>query len=309
MNVHISAVVCTFNRVDYLRKAIKSLVNQTLPKEHYEILVVDNGSTDGTCLVVLEEFSSVQNLRYFYEPLLGLSQARNTGWQHAIGRYVAYLDDDAIASSNWLAKILSVFDTVGSEIGCVGGRVVPIWKTPRTRWLPSELLSYLSVMNPANNPTVLDHNKQIAGANIAFTKNVLEAVGGFQTDLGRKGDKLLSNEEVLLRRQIETKGYSCFYHPEIVVWHHVPAERVTKSFLLRRLYWQGVSEALTQVHQKPLSTSVRLRVGISEAFSIVLSPLEIFNLLKPTNDPDRFKRKCFTCARIGYILGMWGIVK
>lgn len=217
MNIRISAVICTLNRMEYLRKAIKSLTEQTLPKERYEILIVDNRSTDGTRGVVLDEFSSVQNLRYLHEPILGLSQARNTGWQNADGKYMAYLDDDAVASSNWLEKILSVFDAAGSDIGCVGGRIVPIWKTPRTPWLPAELLSYLSVMNPSNNPMILDNNKQIAGANIAFPKDVLEEIGGFRTDLGRKGDKLLSNEEILLRRQLEAKGYSCFYHPGIVV--------------------------------------------------------------------------------------------
>ena len=310
MNIRISAIICTLNRVEYLRKAIKSLADQTLPKEHYEIMVVDNGSTDGTKRVVLEEFSAVHNLRYLHEPVLGLSQARNTGWQNARGKYVAYLDDDAVASSNWLEKILGVFDTAELKIGCVGGRVVPIWKTPRTPWLPSELLSYFSVMNPSNNPTILEPNKQIAGANIAFPRDVLEAAGGFRTDLGRKGNKLLSNEEVMLRRQIEDKGYSSFYHPEIVVWHHVPANRVTKGYLLRRLYWQGVSEAVMQIHQKPLSMTTRLRVGFSESFSIVmLSPIEFFSLLIPTNNPERFKNKCFTLARIGYVLAMWGIVK
>lgn len=308
MNIRISAIICTLNRIDYLRKAIKSLAEQTLPKDHYEILVVDNGSTDDTRQAVLEEFSSVRNLRYLYEPILGLSQARNTGWKSAHGRYVAYLDDDAIANSNWLEKILSVFEAIPSDVGCLGGRVVPIWKTPRTPWLPAELLSYLSIMHPSNNPAILDHNRHIAGANIAFPRNIIDAVGGFQTDLGRKGNKLLSNEEILLRRQIEAKGYSCFYHPEIVVWHHVPANRVTKGYLLRRLYWQGVSEALTQIHQRPLTMTVRLRLGASEASRIILSPLELFNLMIPTNDPDRFKRKCFISARIGYVLGMWGIV-
>jgi glycosyltransferase involved in cell wall biosynthesis len=210
MSVRISAIICTLNRIEYLRKAIKSLVEQTLPKECYEILIVDNGSTDGTSNVALKEFSYVPNLRYLYEPVLGLSRARNTGWQGAIGEYVAYLDDDAIASSNWLEMILSVFETVESQTGCVGGRVVPIWKARRTPWLPAEMLSYLSIVNPSDKPLKLEDSRNIAGTNIAFPKKILDAMGGFQTDLGRKGGKLLSNEEILLRRQLEKKDIVVF---------------------------------------------------------------------------------------------------
>ena len=103
--VRISAVVCTLNRATYLARAVESLVNQTYPKEYYEIIVVDNGSTDNTREVV-EQFSQCAIIRYIYEPVKGLSQARNTGWQAAAGKYVAYLDDDAIARPRWLEKML-----------------------------------------------------------------------------------------------------------------------------------------------------------------------------------------------------------
>ena len=96
MNVQISAVVCTHNRAAYLRKALQSLVDQTMAQELYEIIVVDNASTDGTKQVV-SEYSGASNLRCLYEPVIGLSRARNTGWGNARGEYVAYLDDDAVA--------------------------------------------------------------------------------------------------------------------------------------------------------------------------------------------------------------------
>ena len=124
--IHISAVICTYNRADCLARAIKSLVNQTLPKENYEILIVDNASTDSTKDIIRREFSGVPNLSYFYEPVLGIARARNTGWNNAKGTYVCYLDDDAVASPEWLEKIIEVFRTTTLKIGCVGGRIDPV---------------------------------------------------------------------------------------------------------------------------------------------------------------------------------------
>jgi len=114
-----------------MRKAIDSLVNQTLPKERYEILVVDNSSTDNTKQVVLREFSNLQNLQYLYEPVLRLSQAQNTSWCNARGEYVAYLDDNAIACPHWLEKIFDVFETVKPKPACVSGKIKPTWEIPK----------------------------------------------------------------------------------------------------------------------------------------------------------------------------------
>ncbi|MEE8471432.1 MAG: glycosyltransferase family A protein [Dehalococcoidia bacterium] len=104
MSIRVSAIICTHNRSDYLRQAIQSLADQTLPTEQYEVIVVDNGSTDNTRAVV-EGFDHIANLRYVYEPILGLSQARNTGWQNARGEYIAFMDDDAIGyPTSWKSR-------------------------------------------------------------------------------------------------------------------------------------------------------------------------------------------------------------
>src|SRR4051812_37764690 len=131
MTIRISAIIPTYNRDAYLGKAIQSLVDQTLATEQYEILVIDNCSTDHTREIVCNEFGHVPNLRYIYEPVQGLNQARNTGWRQARGELVAFLDDDAIANSEWLEKILMVFETVKPIPGCVGGQVEGIWETER----------------------------------------------------------------------------------------------------------------------------------------------------------------------------------
>lgn len=306
MNVRLSAVICTHNRAEYLGKALQSLVDQNLSKDHYEVLVVDNASCDNT-RHVFEKFSTVPNLRYLYEPILGLSQARNTGWRHAQGEYIAYLDDDAIAYPQWLEKILEVFDTVEPRPGCVGGKIEPIWEAPRPAWLPDTLLAHLAIQDYSSVPAVLDEPRFLAGANVAYPKHVLVTLGGFHVGLGRRGSSLLSNEEILVRRQLARARYVCFYHPEVAVRHHIQASRLCQSWFIRRMYWQGISESITQVYQMTPSTARRGQWALSAAFRLLRSPRRLIGLLVPTNDPGRFAIKCRTYAQIGYIVGLLGV--
>ncbi|MBV8883192.1 MAG: glycosyltransferase family 2 protein, partial [Chroococcidiopsidaceae cyanobacterium CP_BM_RX_35] len=186
MNVLISAIICTHNRANYLAKAIQSLVEQSIPNEYYEIIIVDNCSMDITKDVV-EKFSKYITIRYVYESMLGLCYARNTGWHNAKGKYVAYLDDDAIACSHWLEKIIEVFGAVTPRPGCVGGMVKPIWEASRPSWLSDELAPSLTVIDWSDTPhVILNLSKQwLVGANIAFPREVLEQTGGFVSGLGR----------------------------------------------------------------------------------------------------------------------------
>ena len=304
MDVKISAIVCTYNRASYLRKALSSLVNQNFPVEEYEIIVVDNGSQDGTRQVVAE-FAQRSSIRYIYESVLGLSQARNTGWKNAQGERIAYLDDDAIADQGWLAKIVEVFETVKPRPGCLGGKVYPIWEAPRPRWLSNPMASWLAILDYSDTPVTLDDPRHLVGANIAYPRHLLETMGGFQVSLGRKGNNLLSNEESLLQYQLVKAGYACIYHPEIIVGHHIQASRLNQAWFTRRLYWQGVSNAILQITQESPMPSRRVLLALS-ATRRVLSPRRLFDLVVPTDDPQRFERKCSAFGQVGYLVGLLG---
>jgi glycosyltransferase involved in cell wall biosynthesis len=303
MDIKVSAIICTFNRAHYLRRALRSLLDQTLPKEQYEIIVVDNRSTDCTGQVVREEYGSVSNLRYLYEPISGLSQTRNTGWENAKGKYIAYIDDDAVADSSWLSKIIEAFETIKPQPGCIGGKVEPIWEEPRPAWLSDNLALYLAILDIWESPTVLDSSQHFVGANMAFPRCILEAVEGFPISLGRIGNNLLSNEETLLQWRLSKYGYVCFYHPEIIVKHHIQPSRLNKSWFMRRLYWQGISNAIYQLTRQPFSRSIRLRLMLS-AFRGAVSPRCLFDLAIPTNNPQRFEHKCFAFGKFGYLIGL-----
>lgn len=310
MGLVISAIICTHNRATYLPKAIQSLVDQTIAKDKYEILVVDNCSTDST-REEAARFSRRADIRYVYEPTLGLSHARNTGWRNAKGRYAAYLDDDAIACPVWLETIIEVFETVVPRPGCVGGKVEPIWEAPRPAWLSDDLVTSLTVIDWSPRPFALPDLRQqwLAGANIAFPVEILERLGGFVSGLDRAGKKLLSSGDVFLEKQIVQAGWSCFYHPAMAVAHHIQKARLEQSWFIRRYYWQGLSDAAMQLLAEAPSRSERLRLASVKALELLRSPRQLLNLARPTDNPKRFTEKCFTWIAVGHIAGLLGALR
>ena len=294
----ISAVVCTHNRADYLRQALRSLTEQTLPPAAFEIVVVDNASTDETPSVMREATGGGVDLVGVHEGRRGLAHARNAGLRTARAPYVAYLDDDAIASPAWLRTLLDVFEGERPVPGCAGGRIDPIWEAPRPAWLGDALLPYLAIIDWMPEPGVLDESRYLAGANVAFARAALEEVGGFSPELGRIGTRLLSNEEIAVERRLRRRGYGCYYHPAAAVSHHVPASRLEQRWFVRRFYWQGVSDAVLEMLEQERSTSRRL------ARSVVRGVLPALRRWRPGGrraaDPARFLRHCEAAHDLGY---------
>lgn len=307
MGLEISAIICTYNRAGYLRQALQSLAAQTLAKEQFEVIVVDNGSTDDTKRVVQEEFVELPNLRYLSEPILGVNRARNTGWRNANSPYVAYLDDDIIVYPNWLETILDVFATVKPEPACVGGKVEPIWPASKPTWLSDTIAPFLAIVDICDTPTMLTENQMLVSANIAFPRYILETVCDFHVYLGRKGNRLRSMDENLLQEHLSKQGLSRYYHPNIAVRHHVHVSRLSKRWFTQRMYWEGVSEAIAQLHRDTPTIAERARIALNTASQLARSPRRLARLALPTNDPDRFARKCTDWLAIGYLAGLSGV--
>lgn len=303
----ISVVICTHNRAGFLSQAIESVIDQPLPGD--EILVVDNGSTDDT-RELARRFDGRGPLRYVFEEKIGLCHARNTGWRSASGKFVAYLDDDAIASPGWLAAIREAFNMMPSA-GVVGGRVDPIWQSERPAWLSDEIAMSLTIVDWSDKPKVIQDVRVqwLVGANIAFPVSVLAEVGGFDPRLDRVGTNMLSSGDVFLQKQIIQRGYACLYYPAMAVRHLVPAGRLTKQWFIRRYYWQGISDAVMYlIDHAPLSW-LRLYEALGRATRLLLLPHRLWDLIFPTSDPKRFERKCFALIDVGYIAGLLGAAR
>jgi glycosyltransferase involved in cell wall biosynthesis len=242
--IKISAIVCTFRRPDYLRYALRSLCEQSLPAEQYEIVVVDNAVENEVRQVVKEFEDGRVNVRYLPEAKVGLSRARNTGLKAAAGRYVAYIDDDARADVHWLESLVAAFEQTSAVPSAVGGRVWLDWQGEKPGWVPEQHLSLYTYVDHGSGAHLLENGEYLVGANLAFAKETLLSVGGFDPNLGRQGAVLLSGEEAAILAQLRKMGRGVFYEPAAVVWHSVDQSRRRPSWLLRRLFWDGASQPL-----------------------------------------------------------------
>src|SRR5262249_12863237 len=130
--------------------------------------------------------------RYIVEATPGLSRARNIGAKAATGWVVAFMDDDAKATSNWVSQLLKVF-TDQPDIAIAGGPVRPIWPNARPPWLHPWLEGYLTILDRGPTQRKLEQHEWLAGTNIAFRRDVLAKAGYFNENLGRIGALLLSN--------------------------------------------------------------------------------------------------------------------
>jgi glycosyltransferase involved in cell wall biosynthesis len=301
----VSVVICTHNRARQLRQALQSVAAQTLPRDGFETIVVDNASTDDT-RTLAHEFRAAANVHYLFESTRGLCHARNAGWRAARGPYVAYLDDDAEATPGWLVEILRAFESVRPTPGCVGGRVDPVYEAPRPAWLSDDIALSLTIVDWSETPHVIQDLRRewLVGANLACRRAALEDVGGFHPALDRSGNNLLSSGDVYLQRLIMEAGHSCYYHPAAAVRHHVPASRLERRWFVRRYYWQGVSDAMMEIlHDRP-TASARRRAALRRALALFGSPTQLAALALPTADPDRFTSKCWALIALGHVMGL-----
>jgi len=306
MDPLISAVVCTHNRATQLRRALASLAAQTLPADRYEIVVVDNASTDATRDLVTRELAGLPQLRYVFEPALGVSRARNAGWRAARAPLVAYLDDDAVAAPDWLARATSAFALLKPAPACLGGPVLPIWEAPRPAWLPDALLPYLTVLELGQGSGPMPRGKFLYGTNSVFPRERLAEIGGYAPELGPIGRWHRSGEDTFVQKQLRDRGHLLWYEPSLRVQHLIPAARATPRWLLRRLYLEGLSRARQKLLARAPGPLGRLRLVGAALRKLFSSPRRLLALVLPASTPERFARRASSCRRIGYLMGILG---
>ena len=240
--VQISVIVPTHNRSEYLRDAIISLQEQNFPKDKYEIIVVDNNSTDNTPQVVEAcGRNGKKKVVYVKEPEIGLHNARHAGANAAKGEILAYVDDDVICDSNWISELVKPY--ADSEVGCVGGKILPKWEVKPPEWVKL-YPSYLSLLDLGDEVKELKTPK-IYGCNLSIRRSLLFEVGGFNPDAF--GDKKLiwyrgDGETGLLRKVLAT-GRKMVHTPYAIVWHVIPKSRLTISYFKKRSFIQGISSS------------------------------------------------------------------
>ncbi|MEW4563911.1 glycosyltransferase [Bremerella sp. JC770] len=245
----ISVVVCTYNNAPLVEKFLESLARQTLPTTAYEVIVIDNNSTDNTKAVVSEIVERYPNFRYVLEERQGLSHARNRGIDESHGDIIAYTDDDAEPSSIWLERILDSFDS-SPDIWCAGGRVVGLWETSPPEWLSPCFHPALSLKDWGDLPRNLEWPERVIGVNVAFRREVFQEIGRFDVNLGRTKKLLLGSEDTEIQQRIHAKGKIVYYDPLAEVRHWVPKERMTRSYFHDRTHGHFRTEAILDYQRK-----------------------------------------------------------
>ncbi|MDK8191589.1 glycosyltransferase [Paenibacillus sp. UMB7766-LJ446] len=235
-----SVSICTHNRAIDTMQAVESVLNGDMGSADYEILVIDNNSTDNT-KELFDSLNMPAHVRYIFEPQLGLSYARNRAIKEAKGEFVLFLDDDALACSTWIKEVVRIFD-MDSRIGCVGGKIVPIWEGGKPDWIPHDIVSLYTLMDFSSEIVEMHAPSIPFGANVAFRRSIFQQIKPFREDLGRVGSNLMSSEESELIGRVRLE-YKVFYSPYAIVEHKIAKSRLTKRWLLRRVYWQGISDA------------------------------------------------------------------
>jgi glycosyltransferase involved in cell wall biosynthesis len=236
-----SVAICSYNRREHLLAAVGSVLGQTLPSDRYEVIVVDNCSTDGTAEAMGALVEQHPNLRYVYEGRLGLATARNTGWQAALGTYVAFLDDDARAEANWLETAQGLIERNPINLRCVGGPIHPFYTSPQPDWW----LDSYEIRTRGDVERHLRQGEFFSGSNMVWLKDALHSHGGFDSSAGMKGRLLGMGEETGLFRHVwEGEESPVFlYSPDLRVYHWVPPEKMTMGYIVKRAAANGQFEA------------------------------------------------------------------
>lgn len=251
-----SIIICTYNRAALLERTLRSLVHLA-GIEEAEVIVVDNGSPDGTAAAVERCAGMLQGrvrLSYVHEPRQGLSVARNTGIARARAPLLAFLDDDAVPEPGWLAAIRRAF-AEHPRAGAAGGPVLPEFAAERPDWLAGRLELPFTIVDLGPGARRWPRRLHPFGANMAIRRAALDGVSGiapgerpgaplrFPEALGRKGTALYSGEESWLFSRLRRQGWSLVYVPDMRVRHHIPAERLSEAWIRKRYYYQGLSMA------------------------------------------------------------------
>lgn len=241
-----SVIVCTYNRAQSLGDTLRALQALEVPATlQWEVVVVDNNSKDHTREVVEAAAARFPRLRYLFQPLQGLSHARNMGIEAARGELLLFTDDDVLPEPDWLVRVVDGMKTHGAD--ACGGYIAPIFEVPPPRWLTERFYGFLAVRCERSDDYRIESASQAPfGANMAVRRAVFDRVGLFDVTRGRTGKVLASGEDGELFERILAAGLSAWFIGGARVHHKVEAFRLTKRYLRRWRYQSSRNIALSR---------------------------------------------------------------
>jgi glycosyltransferase involved in cell wall biosynthesis len=237
----ISIIICTYNRELYLPKCLEHLKNQTEAPSNFEIILVNNNSTDKTeniCENFIQENPQLSVI-YIKENNPGLSFARNKGIETASGDILCFIDDDGFAIQEYVTIVKRFAeDPHYKDIISFGGKVIPCYnKGKEPKWISSYIDGLVSKVD-LGDKVMLFTKKYPAGCNMVFRKEFFEEHGGFNVDLHTRGD------DKFVFDKLKKAGLKTLYLPALKVEHFIDDYRLEKGFIIRLSKIIGQSEAI-----------------------------------------------------------------
>lgn len=236
----VSVAVCTHapDRYDDFREAVESVFSQTYEdieavlvsdgnEEVYRRMEEDYGARDDTVVTRTEEN-------------VGISGARTHAGEEASGDVIAFIDDDAVARDDWVERLAEMYEE--HDVIAAGGRMAPLWVAGKPSFLPEEFYWLIGVTHKGFADGEGEVRNTFA-SNLSFRRDVFLELGGFNTAVGRKGDRQIqAHESEICSRMRREYGSGVYYNPDAVVEHKIFDYRTSARWLLDRAFWQGYSK-------------------------------------------------------------------
>lgn len=249
----LSVIICTYNRRAMILSMLATLRKQTLPYDQFEIIVIDNGSADGTLNAVEAYVRSVfldgqhdgetWQVHCLSEQRNGLAYARNAGLKVASGDIAVFLDDDIYVEGRFLENLLTAYMETGAA--AIGGGVYIRWEAARPYWLTDDLLDLLGYFVPSHTRMQLPSALSFSSSCFSVKIDALQHVRGFTPFLSKRLNAPMNMEIADLCQRLRRAGYTLWYEPTAMIAHRVPRARLERAFLVGRAYWQGRSEIVS----------------------------------------------------------------
>jgi len=275
---------CTYNRADRLKELVGA-IRQQYCAEPFEILVVNNNSTDNT-IAILDTLAAEPGirLRHVNETQQGISHARNRALEEAMSAdFLYFMDDDELPQRGLLTASIDALANEGAD--CAGGRIINYFEDgQRPKWLGDELLGFLAEINHGDEAFwIEDESTPIWTSNVAYRMELFRSNPGLRFDVrySREGKGVGGGEDVIMLKKLLDMKAKIRYRPDMVVEHRVETWRLSKNYFLKLHFTSGFKKAL---HELPSYEKNILGVPpflVTQFFRHSITTLYMAIMLKP----------------------------
>jgi glucosyl-dolichyl phosphate glucuronosyltransferase len=256
--IKISVIIPTYNRAKMLPLTLESFINQNYPKDFYEIVVVDNNSSDNTKEIV-HSFADAHlvSITYLFEKRQGVHYARNSAIKIANFDLLYYTDDDMIADNLLLKEIIKPFE-LDANVGAATGTVLPKWEVNPPSWVLKHCQnSWLSLFTPPADFLIGTDRWCMNSCHEAIKKEALIKAGGFHPE--NTIGLWVGDGETGTNWRIKELGYKFAYIRSSIIYHIIPASRMNQKYLNKRLSNEGRCNSFFENKRDPTMRGIIFR--------------------------------------------------